>query len=93
MPPHTPPPNCPRQVVTLERPLPYPIAPRLNRVAFHTRAASATESGVEGLTLRFKWEPYAGHHLVSSAARGRARGRPGPSSLVKPLALPLPLVF
>jgi hypothetical protein len=53
------------QVITLERPLPYPIAPGVNRVSFHERASTISESGVEGMTLRFKWELYAGHHVVS----------------------------
>jgi hypothetical protein len=66
------------QVVTLERPLPYPVSPRLNRVTFHTPDAAAAESGVEGFTLRFKWELYAGHHLVSCLVpSGTVRCHPG----------------
>lgn len=53
------------QRITLERPLPYPIAPDVNRAAFYHRAATTEEVGVEGLTFSFKWELYAGHHLVS----------------------------
>ena len=52
------------QRITLERPLPYAIAPDVNRAAFYRRAATTEEVGVEGLTFSFKWELYAGHHLV-----------------------------
>lgn len=52
------------QRVTLERPLPYPIAPDVCRAAFYRRPATTEEVGVEGLTFSFKWELYAGHHLV-----------------------------
>lgn len=51
-----------RQTVTLERPLPYPIGPDIASIEFVVGSFSVVESGVEGLTLRFKWELYAGHH-------------------------------
>lgn len=54
------------QKVTLERPLPFPIAAGVNKVALHQPAPTVTESGVEGMTLAMKWELYAGHHLVSA---------------------------
>jgi hypothetical protein len=52
------------QTVTFERPIPYDIWPEAASVRLYSRAGNVTESGVEGLTFAFKWEPYNGHHLV-----------------------------
>lgn len=35
------------------------------QVYFLAPAKTVEEVGVEGLTFKFKWEPYAGHHCVS----------------------------
>lgn len=51
------------QQVTLERRLPYAVQPGAVTVEFHARPTTVHDSGVEGLTFAFKWEPYAGHHL------------------------------
>ncbi|KAL4448197.1 hypothetical protein ABPG75_005416 [Micractinium tetrahymenae] len=48
--------------VTLERALPYPISSSIDEVSFLAPANTVEEVGVEGLTFKFKWEPYAGHH-------------------------------
>ncbi|EFN50959.1 hypothetical protein CHLNCDRAFT_141582 [Chlorella variabilis] len=58
--------------VTLERPLPFPIAAGVNKVALHQPAPTVTESGVEGMTLAMKWELYAGHHLGAYPWGGQA---------------------
>ncbi|KAL4418954.1 hypothetical protein ABPG77_001776 [Micractinium sp. CCAP 211/92] len=50
------------KVVTLERALPYPISSSIDKVSFLAPAKTVEEVGVEGLTFKFKWEPYAGHH-------------------------------
>lgn len=50
------------KTVTLERALPYPISSSIDRVSFLAPAKTVEEVGVEGLTFKFKWEPYAGHH-------------------------------
>lgn len=56
------------QRIRIERFLPYDIHSKLVVVAFYAQPATVTDSGVEGVTFRFKWSLYAGHHLV--------RGRP-----------------
>jgi hypothetical protein len=62
--------STPLQRVTLERTLPYDILDSMVAVSFRAQPATVVDSGVEGLTFRFKWSPYAGHHLV------RGRGVP-----------------
>lgn len=57
------------QRVTLERRLPYDIAPGQSSAQFYARPDTVHDSGVEGLVFSFQWELYAGHHLVSPPGR------------------------
>lgn len=58
-----------RQTSSLQsyRTLPGPAA--CPQVSFLAPARTVEEVGVEGLTFKFKWEPYAGHHCVSTWGR------------------------
>jgi len=47
----------------------------VNRVDLHQRGGTVYDSGVESLTLRFKWAPYAGHHLVGGRVDGLLCGQ------------------
>lgn len=58
------------QVVSLERRLPYDISEGMDRVSVVRRPETLHDSGVEGLTFQFKWELYAGHHLVGARGWG-----------------------
>lgn len=55
-------------MVTLERHLPYDIMPGIDTAQVFRQPDTVVESGVEGLTFHFEWEPYAGHHLVCGLA-------------------------
>lgn len=48
--------------VTLERMLPYSIQAGVVEVEIAERYPTVHDSGVEGITFKFKWEWYGGHH-------------------------------
>lgn len=69
--PSTAPPPLPAalQTVTLERMLPYSIQAGVVEVEIAERYPTVHDSGVEGITFKFKWEWYGGHHCVSGLGR------------------------
>lgn len=60
------------QSVELERLLPYSIKAGGDEVDIAERYPTVHDSGVEGVTFKFKWEWYGGHHCVSAAGNAVA---------------------
>lgn len=60
-------PSC-AQMIQLERYLPYDINAKMVSVTVTTMPDTVHESGVEGLTFKFDWSLYPGHHCVSMPA-------------------------
>lgn len=66
--------------VTLERRLYYPIREGLALATLRGPPPAVYESGVEEMTFRFRWQPYAAHHMVGGKGQAGEAGRGGGGS-------------